>query len=233
MYVYDTKKKRNYVVIIMKMPERQSKPISHVLTNMDAYYDISYDIPKRINSDIPDLVRKSTIHSFQAKDRQEQDQDKRWLFNIPHHTGAFWTNLKYVCHGVEEPLEIGIIAVTENGSWKELLPVEPRPSAIWLDTKWPIPSLELDHGKLYIVVKPIPHHPDMQYLRIKILGFTDLFPTSSYELLDEEKTPYLLFLNSDPDHENIRTIWLPCVERDAYLPKHGIALQKIRLIKHY
>lgn len=215
----------------MRTPERQSKPIPHVLTNMDAYYDISYDIPKRINSDIPDLVRKSTIHSFQAKDRQE-DQE-RWLFAIPHHEGAFWTNLKYVCHGMEEPLEIGIVAVTEDGTWKELLPVQPRPSATWLDTKWPIPSLALDHGKLYIVVKPIPGRPDMQYLRMKILGFTDLFPLCSYGLLDEEKNPYLLFLNSDEDHENIRTIWLPCMERDAYLPKHGFTFQKIRLIQDY
>ena len=220
------------------MPERQSKPISHVHLNMDTYYDISYDIPKRINSDIPDLVRKSTIHSFQIRDRQ-QEQDNSWLFAIPHHVGAFWTNLKYVCHGIEEPLEIGIVAVTENGSWKELLPVQLRPPSIWLDTKWPIPSLELDHGKLYIVVKPIPHRLDMQYLRIKILGFTDLFPISSYELLDEEKKPYLLFLNKnnddddDDDDESIRTIWLPCVERDACLPKHGITFQKIRLIQDY
>jgi hypothetical protein len=215
------------------MPERQSKPISHVHLNMDTYYDISYDIPKRINSDIPDLVRKSTIHSFQIRDRQ-QEQDNSWLFAIPHHVGAFWTNLKYVCHGIEEPLEIGIVAVTENGSWKELLPVQLRPPSIWLDTKWPIPSLELDHGKLYIVVKPIPHRLDMQYLRIKILGFTDLFPISSYELLDEEKKPYLLFLNkNNNDDESIRTIWLPCVERDACLPKHGITFQKIRLIQDY
>lgn len=219
----------------MRTPQRQSKPLTHVLTNMDAYYDISYDIPKRINSDIPDLVRKSTIHSFQARDREEEEDpsDKRWMFAIPHHEDAFWTNLKYVCHGIDEPLEIGIVAVTEDGTWKELLPVQPRPSATWLDTKWPIPSLALDHGKLFIVVKPVPHHQDMKYLRIKILGFTDLFPVSSYELLDEEKKPYLLFLNSDEDHENIRTIWLPCIERDACLSKHGILLQKIRLIQDY
>ena len=227
----------------MRMPERQSKSFNLPILSMDAYYDISYDIPKRINSDIPDVVRKSTIHTLQVRDRQEeqeqeQEQDNHWLFAIPHHVGAFWTKLKSVCHGIEEPLEIGIVAVTENGSWKELLPLQLRPPSIWLDTKWPIPSLELDHGKLYIVVKPIPHRLDMQYLRIKILGFMDLFPISSYELLDEEKKPYLLFLNKnndndDNDDESIRTIWLPCVERDACLPKHGITFQKIRLIQDY
>jgi len=212
------------------MPERQSKPNPPLLCNMDAYYDISYEIPKRINSDIPDLVRKSTIHFMQAKDK-ELEREGRWLFPIPHYEGAYWTNLKYVCHGIEESLEMGIIALTEDGTWKEILPCETRSQGMWVDTKWPIPSLPLDLGRLYISIKPIENNNDMQYLRIKILGFTDLFPISSYELLDNNQIPYLLFVNGRS--QTFTTIQHPTQENYECLNKAGISLHKIRLIQDY
>jgi hypothetical protein len=214
----------------MRMPERQSKPITHLPSNMDAYYDICYDIPKRINSDIPDLIRKSTIHWMQLKDK-ELEREGRWLFPIPHHEGAYWTNLKYVCHGIDDSLEIGIVALTEDGTWKEILPCEPRSQGTWFDTKWPIPSLPLDLGRLCISIKPIENNNNMQYLRIKILGFTELFPISSYELLDNNRTPYLLFVNGRS--QTFTTIQLPTEENYECLRKAGISFHKIRLIQDY
>jgi hypothetical protein len=208
----------------MRSEGRQSKPITHLISNMDVYYDIPYDVPKRINSDIPDLVRKSTLHSMQLKDR-ESEQNGNWLFRIPYHEGAFWTNIKYVCHGIEQQLEIGIIAYTEDGKYTEILPMEPRLQATWHDTKWPIPSLNLGHGQLYLVIKPVDHNPDMQYLRIKILGFTDLFPNADYELVGEDLHPHLLFRNDQED--TTCSIQLPSKETIGMNP------QKIRLIQDY
>ena len=214
----------------MRMPERQSKPIPPLLPNMDAYYDISYEIPKRINASIPDLIRKSTIHSMQLKDK-ELEREGRWLFSIPHHEDAYWINLKYVCHGIEESLEIGVIALTEEGSWMDIVPSQSKPQARWFDTKWPIPSLPLDLGRLYITVKPIENNTDMQYLRIKLLGFTDLFPKSSYELLNADKQPYLLFVNGRS--QTFTTIQHPTQENYECLRKINMPLHKIRLIEDY
>jgi hypothetical protein len=214
----------------MRTPECQSKKTIPLLHNMEAYYDIPYEVPKRINASIPDLVRKSTIHTFQVKDK-ELERDGKWLFPIPHHQDAYWTNLKYVCHGIEESLEIGIVALTEDGTWMDILATQPKPQSTWFDTKWPIPSLPLDMGRLYISIKPIENTTDMQYLRIKILGFTDLFPMSSYVFIDENLDPYLLFVNGRD--ETFTTIQQPSEENYQSLKILCNYIHKIRLIEDY
>ena len=157
---------------------------------MNSYYDITYEVPKRIDSSIPDLTSRSTVHTLNTA-RHILHEDGRLLFLLPHHEGVFWTNIKYVCHGADNPsFSIGIVAATANNQWIDILPSEPRPPATWLDTNWPIPSLSHQTQRMYVTIKPQDPSADLQYLRIKILGFTGLFPSSqAYALVDSNLKP--------------------------------------------
>ena len=94
--------------------------------------------------------------------------------------------MKYVCHGGDElPFYVGMVATTAEGEWVDILPSEPRPSHTWLDTHWPIPSLPYGVQRVYLTIQPQDPSTDLQYLRIKILGFANLFPEhSAYALLE-------------------------------------------------
>jgi hypothetical protein len=205
----------------MKTPVRESKPNTHFMLNMDAtFYDIPYDVPKHINSDIPDLVRKSSLHNIDLNTKVIKE-DGRWLFRVPYsNEHVFWTNIKYVCHGIDDSLSIGLVAITEDGSEIEILPSAPRTQSTWLDTRWPIPSVDVKQGGLYITVLPLPENPNMSYLRIKILGFADLFAPSTYSLVDSHSQAYLYFTETAIQKPNKDTP----TEKDA---------QTLRLIEEY
>ena len=197
---------------------------------MDAYYDITYEVPKRINSDIPDLVKRSTVHTLNTS-RHELHEDGRWLFPLPHHDGVFWTNIKYACHGANQPLSLGIVAVTEDQTWVDILPSALCPATKWLDTNWAIPSLPLVEGscgRVYITVQPQDPSTDLHHLRIKLLGFTDLYPDGSYLLLDATCQPTLLFLLFLlEDNTTHTTIQIPRPKPSTNTP------HKIRRIQDY
>ncbi len=172
---------------------------------MNAYYDITYDVAKRVNPGIEDLVSCSTVHTLNTS-RHILHEDGRLLFLLPHHEGVFWTNIKYACHGADQPLLIGIVATTEEGECVDILPSEPRPAVTWLDTNWPIPSPS-NQQRLYLTVQPPEPSTDLQYLRIKILGFTDLFPQNhSYALVDANKRTVLTFSAGEGSFYPIRRI---------------------------
>ena len=69
---------------------------------MDPYYDITYEVPKRIDSSIPDLTSRVTMHTLNTA-RHILHEDGRLLFLLPYHERVFWTNIKYVCHGTDDP----------------------------------------------------------------------------------------------------------------------------------
>lgn len=168
--------------------------------NMNPFYDITYDVPKRIHPDIPDLTSRVTLHTLNTT-RHILHEDGRLLFSFPYHEDIFWTNIKYVCHGTDPPFSIGIVAIAEDGAWREILPSEPRPAATWLDTNWALPSMPKSH--LYVTVKPQDPATDLHYLRIKILGFARLFPShSAYALVEgRNEHPVIVFSVSDGQAE--------------------------------
>lgn len=167
---------------------------------IDPYYDITYDVPKRIHSDIADLTSRSTVHTLYSQ-RHILHEDGRLLFWLPYNKGVFWTNVKYVCHGGDElPFYVGVVATTSDGEWVDILPSEPRPSHTWLDTNWPIPSLPYGEQRVYLTIKPQDPSTDLQYLRIKILGFANLFPEhNAYALLEGSNEHCVIVLHAqDP-----------------------------------
>jgi len=165
--------------------------VPHTLTasptfsvHANSVYDITYDVPKRINPDMPDVTSRATIHTINVT-RHLLHEDGRLLFVLPYHEGVFWTNVKYACHGAEHPFSVGMVGITEHGTWVDILPSESRPAATWIDTNWPIPSLPHNRNQVFVSIKPQDPSTNLQYLRIKILGFTHLFPPSdSYALMD-------------------------------------------------
>lgn len=164
---------------------------------MEAWYDIPYDVPKQIHSDIPDLVNKSTIHYLHSREKIVNEQGL-WLFPFPDHEGACWTNFKYVCHGIEQSLEVGLVARMMDGTWFDILPSQTREHSHWHPTKWPLPSVSQEKGTYYLSVKPLIHNNHMKFLRIKILGFTDLFPTSvDYVFLDSDNKQEWVLLEKE------------------------------------
>jgi len=180
---------------------------------MDEWYDIPLEIPTRINPELTDLIQHSTIHYLDTK-QPLLHTDGTWLFPIPPHERAFWTHLKYACHGIDTPLAIGILAKTHEGEWVELLPLEPRPESCWLDTKWAIPAVPLheDGGQLYFQVQPIPHNQNMKYLKVKLLGFTELLQDTSFLLFQSVDQPRLLVVRDEADYDVLYRFHLPIQE---------------------
>lgn len=169
---------------------------------MDEWYDIPREIPTRINPDITDPIKHSTVHYLDTK-HPITHTGGTWLFPIPPHERTFWTHVKYVCHGIETPLDIGIVAQTHEGEWVDLLPLEPRPAGLWLDTKWAIPAVPLheDGGQLYFQVRPIPHNQHMKYLKVKLLGFTELYQDTSFLLFQTAGQPRLLVVRDEGEYD--------------------------------
>lgn len=178
-------------------PNPPTAPTSpRIPLQMNTYYDITYDAPKRINPAIPDLTSRATLHTLNTT-RHLLHEDGRLLFLLPYHESVVWTNVKYVCYGADQPFAIGLVAVTEDGAWVDILPSEIRPAITWLDTNWPIPSMP--NATVYITVKPEDPATDLQHLRIKILGFTDLFPSrNAYALVEgSNEHPVIVFSVSE------------------------------------
>lgn len=169
---------------------------------MDRYYDITYDVAKRVNPDIKDLTSLSTLHTLHSA-RYMLHEDGRLLFWLPYNKGVFWTNVKYVCHGGDElPFYVGMVATTSDGEWVDILPSEPRPSHTWLDTNWPIPSLPYGEQRVYLTIKPPDPSTDLQLLRIKILGFANLFPLhDAYSLVEGSNEHVVIVLHGHQEQE--------------------------------
>jgi hypothetical protein len=202
---------------------------------MEDWYDIPLEIPMRINSDITDPMKHSTVHYLDTK-QPLTHTDGTWLFPLPSHESSFWTHLKYVCHGIEDPLAIGIVAQTQEGEWVELLPLEPRSAALWLETEWPIPSIPIHRtgGQLYLQLTPIPHNQHMTYLKVKLLGYSDLFQDTSFVLLQTEEQPRLLLIKEgNGNDEALYTIFSPTEELMKSLSDDYHVVQPIHRIQDY
>jgi len=176
---------------------------------MEKYYNISYDIPKKIAPELLDIENRWTVHSLSIEDTK-MDEDGYYLYPIRYHEDAFWIQFKYVCYG-NEPLEIGVIAKTEEGNMIELSYMKKEKPATWINMKWVIPSLSMKKEKsnIFIRVKPT---GNMEYFKVMVLGFMNLFEENhTYILSDETYEKHIVIFQEDeifnPNHPDTQIIY--------------------------
>lgn len=154
---------------------------------MQQQYEISFDIPQRIAPHLANFERVWTVQNI-LLDKKEVDDEGYFLYKVNHHPKAYWVQFKYMYVGSSNPMEIGIVMRTNNGMLIDIAPTIEREQANWNTLHWPIPSMDYKEQNqgIYFRVKPA-ELQFMKFLRLKLLGFTDLFPESSKYILKEQQ----------------------------------------------
>lgn len=155
---------------------------------------IPVQIPYKIRPELTDPIGHSVIYTFTSNDMVEYDHDYI-LYRVPHAPCTYWTNFRF-----NQKFNIELIMITTEGTTHSLT-TQNKP-AEWHDTVWPLPSIDtIDQSGYYMKIYDC-HEPGnalQEDVMITMVGFIDLFPTSStYQLISTEQACQFIIIKEDP-----------------------------------